>query len=52
MANGQLTIGWARGRITPPRKTLVMGQFHARIANEVPALLMIGIVIMVIVRPF
>ncbi len=35
MAIGQLLIGWARGEITPPRKTLVQGQFHTRISDEV-----------------
>jgi hypothetical protein len=35
MANGKLTIGWARGEITPPRKTLVQGQFHTRISDQV-----------------
>lgn len=35
MTNGKLAIGWARGEITPPRKTLVSGQFHARISAEV-----------------
>ncbi len=34
MANGELTIGWARGDITPPRKTLVQGQFHTRISDK------------------
>jgi hypothetical protein len=32
---GKLTIGWARGEITPPRKTLVQGQFYTRISNGV-----------------
>lgn len=35
MTKGQLTIGWARGDITPPRKTLVQGQFHTRISDKV-----------------
>lgn len=35
MANGKLLIGWNRGDITPLRKTLVQGQFHARIWKEV-----------------
>lgn len=35
MANGLLHIGWCRGDITPPRKTLVQGQFHTRISDEV-----------------
>lgn len=35
MATGKLQIGWARGEITPPRKTLVQGQFHTRISDEV-----------------
>ena len=35
MAKGPLQIGWARGDITPPRKTLVQGQFHTRISDEV-----------------
>ena len=35
MANGKLWIGWCRGDITPRRKTLVQGQFHARISDEV-----------------
>ncbi len=35
MANGPLLIGWARGEITPPRKTLVQGQFETRISDEV-----------------
>ncbi len=35
MTKGSLTIGWARGDITPPRKTLVQGQFHTRISNKV-----------------
>ena len=35
MAQGKLVIGWSRGDITPPRKTLVQGQFHTRISAEV-----------------
>lgn len=35
MACGQLLIGWGRGEITPPRKTLVQGQFHTRVSDEV-----------------
>ncbi len=35
MINGKLEIGWARGNITPLRKTLVQGQFHTRISKEV-----------------
>ncbi len=35
MAFGKLLIGWSRGDITPPRKTLVQGQFHTRISDEV-----------------
>ncbi len=35
MTTGKLTIGWARGDITPPRKTLVQGQFHTRISDRV-----------------
>ncbi len=35
MATGKLLIGWARGEITPPRKTFASGQFHTRIADEV-----------------
>ena len=35
MIEGQASIGWARGDITPPRKTFVMGQFHTRISDEV-----------------
>ncbi|MGD0092525.1 MAG: hypothetical protein ABSE73_21630 [Planctomycetota bacterium] len=35
MANGKLAIGWARGDITPLRKTLVLGQFHTRISAQV-----------------
>lgn len=35
MAYGKLLIGWARGEITPPRKTLVQGQFETRISAKV-----------------
>ena len=35
MINGQIQIGWARGDITPQRKTFVQGQFHTRISDEV-----------------
>ncbi len=35
MAHGKLHIGWARGDITPLRKTLVQGQFHTRISDTV-----------------
>ena len=35
MAHGRLLIGWGRGDITPLRKTLVQGQFHTRISDEV-----------------
>ncbi|NQT94234.1 MAG: hypothetical protein HQ559_15850, partial [Lentisphaerae bacterium] len=35
MAHGTLHIGWARGDISPLRKTLVQGQFHTRISDEV-----------------
>jgi hypothetical protein len=35
MAIGKLFIGWARVDITPGRKTLVQGQFHARISDTV-----------------
>lgn len=34
MAKGRLRIGWNRGIITPPRKTLVQGQFHARLSEK------------------
>ncbi len=33
MSKGQLHIGWSRIDITPPKKTLLLGQFHARIAD-------------------
>lgn len=35
MAKGKLLIGWGRVDITPRRKTLVQGQFHTRISDEV-----------------
>ena len=35
MTYGKLKIGWARGDITPQRKTLMQGQFYARISDEV-----------------
>ena len=35
MAHGKLWIGWSRGDITPAKKTLLQGQFHARISREV-----------------
>ena len=35
MVNGKLSIGWARGDITPSRKTFVQGQFHTRISDRV-----------------
>ena len=35
MAHGKLAIGWSRGDITPAKKTLLQGQFHARISREV-----------------
>lgn len=35
MITGTLLIGWARGEITPPRKTLVHGQFETRISDKV-----------------
>ena len=33
MSRGQLHIGWSRIDITPPKKTLLLGQFHARLAD-------------------
>ncbi len=33
MPGGQLHIGWSRIDITPPKKTLLLGQFHARLAD-------------------
>jgi len=35
MAHGKLHIGWARVNITPPKKSLLQGQFHARLATSV-----------------
>jgi hypothetical protein len=35
MANGKLWIGWSRGDITPRRKTLLQGQFYARVSGQV-----------------
>jgi len=35
MTQGQLHIGWARGEISPQRRTFVQGQFHTRITDEV-----------------
>ncbi|MFH1567486.1 MAG: hypothetical protein ABIL09_05740 [Gemmatimonadota bacterium] len=32
MAAGTISIGWARADITPTKKTLLQGQFHARLA--------------------
>ena len=33
MPGGQLHIGWSQIEITPPKKTLLLGQFYARLAN-------------------
>lgn len=33
MIQGKLHIGWGRGEITPPKKTLLLGQFYARVAE-------------------
>ena len=33
MNEGKLSIGWARVETTPPKKTLLQGQFHARISR-------------------
>ena len=33
MSRGQLHIGWSQIEITPPKKTLLQGQFHARLAE-------------------
>ncbi len=33
MINGELSIGWSRVEITPPRKSLLQGQFHARLSK-------------------
>jgi hypothetical protein len=35
MVVGKLLIGWARSEITPPRKTLLHGQFEARLSEGV-----------------
>ena len=35
MATGTPHIGWARGDISPLRKTQVKGQFHTRISSEI-----------------
>lgn len=35
MLHGKLLIGWSKTDITPPRKTLIQGQFHARISDTV-----------------
>ena len=35
MDKSKILIGWSRGDITPLRKTFVMGQFHARISDEI-----------------
>jgi len=34
MAHGTLLIGWSRVDITPPGKSLLQGQFHARLATS------------------
>ena len=33
MPRGTLHVGWSRVEITPPRKALLQGQFHARLAD-------------------
>lgn len=33
MITGTMKIGWARVDITPPKKTLLQGQFHARVSK-------------------
>jgi len=33
MPEGRLHLGWSKVDITPPRKTLLQGQFHARLAD-------------------
>jgi len=33
MPKGTLSIGWSKVDITPPKKTLLVGQFHARFAS-------------------
>jgi len=35
MIQGNILAGWSRGDITPKGKTLVQGQFHARVSAEV-----------------
>ncbi|MDD5676457.1 MAG: hypothetical protein PHW60_00520 [Kiritimatiellae bacterium] len=35
MIKGTLHIGWSRVEITPPKKTLLQGQFHARISKGI-----------------
>ncbi len=35
MLTGKLYIGWSRVDITPPRKTLLQGQFHSRLSKGV-----------------
>ena len=34
MSKGTLSIGWSEVDITPPKKTLLQGQFHARFATS------------------
>ena len=34
MTYGNLSIGWAKGTITPPRKTFVQGQFHSALIKS------------------
>jgi len=33
MIHGTVSIGWAKVDVTPPRKTLLQGQFHARLSK-------------------
>ena len=33
MPGGQLHIGWSQIEITPPKKTLLLGQFYARLGK-------------------
>lgn len=33
MPEGKLHIGWSQIEIAPPKKTLLQGQFHARLAD-------------------
>ena len=33
MPGGKLHIGWSQVEITPPKKTLLQGQFYARLAD-------------------